>query len=238
MPLSNHLYELRYRVIVAIAAVLAGAVIVFYKMKDIYVLLTAPLGGGTLHFIGPADGFITLVEIALVGGVILGWPVLLYQVLAFILPGTQTRERKIILACLVPGVILFTVGVFFGNQVIFPLILKFFLNAGEDYLSPMLIGSKYFSFLLLLTFAMGVVFEIPLVLFLLGHLGFINSNKLRATRMYGYVGILLVVGFFIPTPDIFTLLSVSAPVLVLYESSIWILYLAEKLQHKEDTQYA
>lgn len=85
---------------------------------------------------------------------------------------------------------------------------------------------------------MGLVFETPLVLFLLGHLGFVNSHKLRATRMYGYAGILLVVGFFIPTPDIFTLLSIRAPVLVLYESSIWILYLTEKLQHKEGTQYA
>lgn len=234
MSVFGHLSELRYRLVVSIIAVLTGAIAVYVKMGVVVTWLSAPLGGKQLHFIGPADGFIAIIEIAVVGGVILGWPVLLYQALAFISPGCTDRERKIIFLSLLPGILLFAGGAFFGNQVIFPLVLQFFMAVGEGYLNPMLIGGKYFSFLLLLTLAMGVVFEIPLVMIILSRLGFITSRKLRATRLYGYVAILLALGFVVPTPDLLTLLGIGSPVILLYELSIWIIFLMETVQRRKE----
>ncbi len=232
MTVVQHLNELRYRMIVSMIAVLAGAIVVYSKMDAAVTWLSAPLDGKKLHFIGPADGFFTIIEIAAVGGIILGWPVLLYQALAFILPGCTARERKIILLSILPGIFLLAAGGYFGNQVIFPGVLQFFMSIGESYLNPMLIGSKYFSFLLLLTLAMGIVFEIPLVMIVLSRLGLITSKRLRATRIYGYIAILLLMGFFVPTPDLLTLLSICSPVILLYELSIWVIFCMEMVQRR------
>lgn len=232
MTLVEHLGELRYRIIVSLMAVLAGAIAIYRKMDVVVTWLSAPLGGKRLHFIGPADGFFTVIEIAVVGGIILGWPVLLYQAMAFILPGCTARERKIILLSILPGTILFAGGAYFGSRVIFPGVLQFFMSVGESYLNPMLIGSKYFSFLLLLTLALGVVFEIPLAMIILSRLGLITSKKLRAARIYGYIAILLLMGFFVPTPDLLTLLGICSPVILLYELSIWMIFFMEIIQRK------
>lgn len=232
MNVVEHLSELRYRMIVSLATVLVGAAFVYLNMEAVVAWLTTPLGGRVLHFIGPADGFFAVVQIAVVGGVILGWPVLLYQALAFSFPGCTARERRIILLSILPGVLLFAGGAYFGNQVLFPGVLQFFLSTGESYLNPMLIGIKYFSFLLMLTLVMGVVFETPLAMIILTKLGFITSKTLRAKRIYAYTGILLIIGFFVPTPDLFTLLVICSPVIFLFELSIWLIYLMEFIQRK------
>jgi sec-independent protein translocase protein TatC len=233
MTLVEHLGEMRYRIIISLIAVLTGAIAIYLKMAVVVTWLSVPLGGKRLHFIGPADGFFTVILVAVVGGIILGWPVLLYQALAFILPGCTARERKIILLSVLPGTILFVGGVYFGSRIIFPVVLNFFMSIGESYLNPMLIGSKYFSFLLLLTLAMGIVFEMPLVMIILSKLGLITSKKLRARRMYGYIAILMLMGFFVPA-DLLTLLFICSPIILLYELSIWIIFFMENIQRTMD----
>lgn len=239
MTVTAHLGELRYRLIISIVALLAGAAVIYLNMDKVFLWLTAPLSGKQLYFIGPADGFFTTIQIAVVGGIIVTLPVLIYQVIAFIMPGCTRQERKVIFFAIPPALILFALGAGFGKQVIFSLVLRFFMGVGEGYLNPMLLGSKYFSFLLLLTFAMGMFFEIPLIMIGLSRLGLVKSRKLRNTRLYGYVGILLLIGLLVPTPDVLTLAAICAPVLLLYESSIWVIYFMEKNKmKKESVNYA
>ncbi|GAB6151328.1 twin-arginine translocase subunit TatC [Desulfosporosinus burensis] len=234
MTVTDHLGELRYRLIISSVALLAGATVIYLNMDKVIMWLTAPLSGKQLYFIGPADGFFTTIQIAVVGGIMVSLPVLIYQAIAFIMPGCTRQERKTIFFAIPPALILFALGAGFGNQVIFPLVLRFFMGVGEGYLNPMLLGVKYFSFLLLLTFAMGMLFEIPLVMMALSRLGLVKSRKLRNTRMYGYIGILLLIGLIVPTPDVLTLVAICAPVLLLYELSIWIIFFMEKNKMKKD----
>ncbi|QNB46774.1 twin-arginine translocase subunit TatC [Thermanaerosceptrum fracticalcis] len=234
MSVVEHLGELRYRLLFSLTAFLIGALLVYLNMDNVIRWLLAPLGGKTLHFTGPADGFFITIQIAVVGGIMLGLPVFVYQVLAFILPGCTPKERRVIFSSIPPAIILFFLGVLFGKQILFPFVLHFFIGIGEAYLNPMLLGSKYFSFLVLLTLAMGLLFQIPLVMVALSRLGVIKSCKLRATRMYGYISIFMAMGIIIPSPDLLTLAGVCLPVILLYESSIWFIYLMEKVKAKKE----
>ncbi|WP_169824244.1 twin-arginine translocase subunit TatC [Clostridium formicaceticum] len=234
MSITEHLGELRYRLIFSLTVLLMGALLVYLNMDKMIRWLMVPLDGKILHFTGPADGLFVTVQIAVVGGIILALPVLIYHVLAFIIPGCTRHERKVVFSSIPPAIFLFFLGMLFGKQKLFPVVLQFFLGVGEAYLNPMLLGSKYFSFLVMLTFTMGLFFQIPLIMVALSRLGIIRSTKLRATRMYGYISIFMVVGTLVPSPDFLTLVGICLPVILLYESSIWIIYLMEKVQEKKE----
>ncbi len=234
MTVVQHLGELRYRLVISVIAFLAGATGIYLNMNTVMAWLTAPLRGKQLYFTGPADGFFVTFEIVVVGGLMLSLPVLIYQVLAFIITGCTKRERKVIFLSIPPALTLFSIGVVFGNRIIFPFSLQFLLGASEGYLNSMLLGTKYFSFLLFVGLAMGLLFQIPIVLLILNRLGLVKSAKLRSARLYGYLGISLIAGVLVPAPDLLTWLAICGPVLVLYELSIWVIYFMEKSKEKKE----
>lgn len=234
MSIIEHLGELRYRLIFSLMVLLMGALLVYLNMDKVIRWLMVPLDEKILYFTGPADGFFVTVQIAVVGGITLGLPVLIYHVLAFVIPGCTRHERKVVFLSIPLAILLFFLGALFGKQILFPVVLQVFIGIGEAYLNSMLLGSKYFSFLVMLTFAMGLFFQIPLIMVALSRLGIIRSTKLRATRMYGYISIFMMVIIIVPSPNFLTLAGICLPVILLYESSIWVIYLLEKVQEKKE----
>ena len=200
MSLIAHLTELRSRLIKCLLAVAVGSAVGYYFIGDIMHYLTLPVG--KLYYMQPAEAFFTYIKIAVVVGFLLALPVIFYHVWRFFLPALTPSERMV-LAIVVPvSVVLFFLGLAFSFFLVFPEAL-FSVN-------------RYFEFVIMFVLPFGFVFELPLVITILGKLGFITSKFLSK-----YARIVIFLSFVIaavisPTPDVFTQSMIAVPMIALY----------------------
>jgi len=226
MPLEGHLEELRNRLLISIFAILVLSILSFIFVKPIFEFLLLPLGGEKLVFTRPAEGFATLVKVALVSGLILSSPVLLYQVWAFVAPALYPHERRIFYLYFFPALLLFIAGAGFGYLVLVPLTLKFLLNFGRDLMSPLISTAAYLGFILWMIVACGVIFEAPLLSYIFSRIGLLSPDFLASRWKWIIVGIFILAGVLTPSPDIFSQLALAIPLLILYVLSYFISRLA------------
>ena len=226
----DRLERIRKALSFSIIAVLAVTIALYIKADVLIGLLTKPLGVKELVFLTPMEGLITKVKIAFFSALALCLPLVIWQFTRMASPLLPKKQRKAVYLFIPAVTVLFFGGVLFGFQMIIPFVFKFLISAGEEFMTATLSGNRYFSFIIMLALAMGVIFQLPLVMVALSWVGLITSKWMRQKRKAAMIGILLLTGLMIPTPDIFTLLIVSSPVLVLYELSIWIIVLMEKAQ--------
>jgi sec-independent protein translocase protein TatC len=229
IPLTEHLIELRKRLVHAAFAVAIGFAITYWKVEVLMRWFTAPLvaalpkGQQSLIFTGPAEAFMVQLKVAGIAAVILVMPYLFYQLWLFVGPGLYKNERQAALPVVAAACILFGCGFAFAYYVVFPVCFGFFTGFARDYLSPMFSIKEYLSFGLRLLLMFGLVFELPLVSYILSRLGVVNYRFLARYRRHAVVLIFIVAAVFTP-PDVFSQLMMAAPLLVLYEISIWVSY--------------
>lgn len=218
--LLDHLEEIQRKIIICLVAIGVGAGICYFYTKKMLMILTKPLGTN-LVFLSPQEAFITTLEIAIFGGVILALPVISHQCWRFISSGLKKREKRYIIIYLPTSVVLFFIGCIFSYFIILPIGLKFLLGIGGGYLQPMISIERYISFVIILLLAFGMVFELPLITVSLTRIGLLTPDFLIQKRRAAIVGIFVIAALLTP-PDIFTQLLMVGPVVLLYEISIWL----------------
>jgi len=214
MSLIAHLTELRSRLIKCLVAVAVGSGVGYYFIEDIMHYLTRPVG--KLYYMQPAEAFFTYIKIAVVVGFLLALPVIFYHVWRFFLPAL-TRTERIVLGIVVPvSVVLFFLGLAFSFFLVFPAAIMFFKGFGSSELEALFSVNRYFEFVIMFVLPFGFVFELPLVITILGKMGFISSKFLRK-----YARIVIFLSFVVaavisPTPDVFTQSMIAVPMIALY----------------------
>ncbi len=232
IPLSEHLEELRRRLIRSLIALGVGTGLCYNWAEDIYKALLRPLlvqlpGNSRLIFTELTEAFLTYFKVALWGGFILSSPVIFYHLWRFVSPGLYRKERKLVLACVGWSTAGLLGGMAFGFYVAIPQVFSFFLSFGRSIIVPMPSMKESLSLILRLLLTFGVMFELPLLLYLLGRAGIIPSILLRKGRKVAVVGVLLL-GAFLTPPDAVSQVLIAVPLYLLYEVGIVLCSLGER----------
>ena len=222
MSLSGHLRELRNRILVCVLLLLAVFALCLSFAPRIVTLLT-DMGKRFDYvyvYIAPQELFLVYMNVALVGAVVVCFPVLAYQVYAFCSPGLSGKERTYISGALIAGALCFLLGVAFAYFISLPFMLRFLIQfTGEVDVSASISIQSYISFLLTVFVIFGLVFELPVVTVLLTGLGIVKADWLARGRKVMIV-IIFVLAAIITPPDIVSQIMVAVPMLALYELSI------------------
>jgi len=224
IPFTAHLEELRTRLITCSIAIGAGFAVAYFFKEKIFQILTRPLmrimqSGDKLIFTGLPEAFFTYLKVALLAGIILAAPVLLYQFWLFVAPGLYQKERKLLIPIVFLSTLFFVGGAFFGYFIVFPFGFKFFLGFASESIRPMPSMKEYLTFASKLLLAFGVVFELPIVITFLARLGIVSVEFLKKNRKYAML-IFFAGAAILTPPDVITQLMMAFPLMVLYEVSI------------------
>jgi sec-independent protein translocase protein TatC len=184
-----------------------------------------------------AGQFTLQINSSIVIGIMLGFPYLLWEIWRFIKPALHEKERKAASGFVVYATILFLIGVMFGYYVIAPESIAFLANYQvSDKIENLFSIDSYLSSVTTLTLATGLVFELPIVVFVLSSLSILTPTFMRSTRRYAIIIILVVAAIITPTPDMLTMSIVSAPLLLLYEVGIIVSAVVEKRRNKRNNE--
>ncbi|MEO8571380.1 MAG: twin-arginine translocase subunit TatC [Chloroflexota bacterium] len=220
MSLVDHLGELRTRIFRSIIAVAIGSTVGFLLATPIRQFLQAPLGGVPLQVLGIGDAFIIQVKIALVTGVILAMPVLLYQLWAFIAPGLTPAERKSVRPWIPMALLFFALGVVIAYIVLpFAIGFLFSFTDGTTLLQRPAAG-QYFDFVTTMFLAFGLVMEFPILLIGLSTVGIITSARLRSARRMIILGISIFAAVATPGGDLVSPFVLGGTMYILFELTV------------------
>ncbi len=231
MPVLEHLAELRLRLLISAGALLVATIICFAHIELIRGILTYPLDGLKLIYLSPPEAFMANLRLALISGLIISSPVIVYELLAFAFPGLTRGEKIFIVSILIGAIFLFANGAVFAYYVAFPFTLRFFLQFAAAQLEPRFTISEYISFVISFHLAFGVVFQLPLATWALGKVGLLTTQFLRRHRKIALL-IMLLLSSIITPPDIISQVIMVLPLLLLYEIGIIMVMISEKKRLK------
>lgn len=225
-PFTEHLGELRDRLVRSFIAVGLGFVCAYFFKEKLFEILTAPLviamgeaGNAKMIFTGLPEAFFTYLKISLLAGIVLACPVLFYQFWMFVSPGLYRTEKKYLVPIVILSVIFFILGASFGYFIVFPYGFRFFLGFATDTIQAMPSMKEYLSFASKMLLAFGFVFELPLVLTFMARMGLVSVDFLKKNRKYAIL-IFFIVSAIITPPDVVTQIMMALPLMILYEISI------------------
>ncbi len=225
IPFTDHLEELRERIVKSFIAVAIGFVVCYGFKEKLFELITRPLisvmdKGDKLIFTGLPEAFFTYLKVAFLAGLILAGPIIIYQFWMFVAPGLYKKERKVMVPIVVLSTLFFIGGALFGYFIVFPWGFQFFLSFASDSIKALPSMKEYLSFATKLLLAFGLVFELPIVITFLARLGLVTVPFLRENRKYAVL-IFFVGAAMITPPDVVTQIMMAFPLMLLYEISIW-----------------
>lgn len=240
MSLTDHLEELRDRLVKSAVAYVAGVAISYGFSAELFQLLKRPLSGliqnhpgSTLAMRSLAEGFMVELKVALIAGIFVASPIIFFQIWKFVSPGLYAHERKIALPVVFFATLLFFLGGFFGYFVVFPFTFDFFLSYTGPDVAAILSIDDYLDFAAKLLAGFGIVFELPLIIFVLAWLGIVNHTQLRAVRRYVIVANFVIAAVITP-PDVISQLGVALPLVVLYELGIILAWLVGRKRRTDE----
>lgn len=216
MSLFDHLEELRQRIFYALIAIVLGTVGCFFKVNLIVKLLERPAQGANFLQLAPGEYFFVSLKVAAYSGLLVSSPLILYQIIQFVLPGLTRRERRILGPIVLGSTLLFMVGIFFAYFVLIPAALNFFINYGADVVEQLWSIDRYFEFILLLLFSTGLAFQIPVIQLLLGLVGIVSSKQMLSGWRYVVLGAAVLGAVLTPSTDPLTQSLLGGAVVGLY----------------------
>ena len=226
MPFLDHLEELRWRLIWSLGAAILGAILGFLIVTRFNVLgiLVDPiepfLGGEKLGFLNPTDPFFITLKLAVIVGLILASPIIIYHIWSFLSPALLPSEKRAIVPSLYMGLLLFAGGVAMAYYLVVPMTLQFTLSFQTEAMQQMITIDKHLGFMIRLLLAFGIVFELPVVILILSVLGIVTPEFLTEKRRYAIAGIAILSSVLTPGDVITVTVMMMVPLMLLYEFSI------------------
>lgn len=232
MSFLDHLVELRKRLFYIIISLVVTGIICFIFSKEMIDILIKPALNLNppiqLQVLKIQGMFVVQVLVAFAGGFILSIPIIVYQIWAFVKPGLYRKEQKWVGLLIVTTFLCFIAGAAVAYYVMIPLALRFFMRISEPYAVSTIIAINYYiRFVVTLMLSFGVVFELPVLSFILAKMGVLSAPFMKKSRKYALVIIFIVAAILTP-PDPFTQLLLAFPLLFIYEISIFIIQMTEK----------
>ena len=230
MPLVDHLEELRQRVLSSLLAVVVSALLCLLAVKPLVRLLEAPASG--IHFLQLAPGEFLFVSLKVAGyaGLTLALPYVLFQALAFVLPGLTRREGRLIAPAVAGSAILFFAGLAFAWWALVPAALRFLVSYGADVVEPLWSIERYLDFVLLLMLATGLAFQLPVLQLLLGVLGLVRWCTMLGAWRWVVLSAALAGAVLTPSTDPITMLLLASAITALFLVGVALVALAESLK--------
>jgi len=239
MSFFDHLVELRKRIVSSLAAVGIGMLLGLLVAKRFIYFIVTPMMDALranhlddkLYYTSPAGGVSLIINLGLYLGLVIAMPWVLYQIWLFVAPGLYKHERRAVSSFIVAAMFLFLGGIAFGYFVMLPKVLSRvigFMNDGP--IRPWISVNEYFSLITIVLVGLGVIFEMPVVVFILALFNIVTPKFLLKNFRYGMLLITVLAAIVTPTPDATTMLVFMAPMVVLYFISVLVAYLV--VRHK------
>jgi len=240
LPITDHLAELRTRIIRILFAWVIGSAVAWTWSDDIFRLLLAPAvhalaAGQPLQAIAPAEIFFSYVKCALLAGFIFSLPVVFWQVWAFVAPGLYPRDKSTILPFVLISSVLFIGGALFGYTQILPIMFKFFTSYDNDWVKSAWTMHEVFKLTTSMFLAFGVAFELPVFVFLLAVAGIVDAPTLFRGTRYAVLVIFIAAAVITPSPDWVSQCLLGVPMVALYLIGVGVAYMfGPRRQSAED----
>jgi len=221
-PLSEHIREMRSRLLWCILLVAVNFfVIVTFFTEPLMQALAQPIKECGIQFIylGLSEALTAQLKVSFIAAMIVSMPIIFWHAWHFIKPAFYENERKVVLLFTISSILLFLIGIIFGYSVVFLSAITFFVYMGENLATPMLSISQYVDFLFTFVLSFGLVFEMPVIIYVFCRLGIVTVTQLTAMRKYVALGIFVVAAFLTP-PDALSQVLMALPMLLLYEIGI------------------
>ena len=223
LPLVQHLIELRRSLLRSVIAIVVFFVVLFPFADEVYNFIAAPIvqaiPGSNLIAIGVISPFLTPLKMSLILAIYIAMPYLLYQLWMFIAPALYRHEKRLVLPLVVSSTLLFYAGLVFSFYIVFPVIFGFLAGVGPDSVNFAPDIQYYLDFILKVSFAFGVAFEVPVVTILLIIFGVTTPQKLKKNRSYIIVGS-FVIGMILTPPDVISQFLIAIPIWLLFEAGL------------------
>lgn len=237
--LTEHLGELRNRILITVIAIVIGFGVSFYFSEFIFKILTLPMHSTLkfslekpflsyqaknpelrLVFLAPAEALWMHFKISLISGIVLSSPIIFYEIWRFLSPGLLEKEKRYAMPFVIVTTSLFLIGALFCFIIVLPFAMNFLLTYKTEHLQPMLSVGKYVDFCLKFVIAFGVVFELPVVVLFLTRMGIVTPDFLAKNRKYAILIAFVLAALLTPTPDAFNQTLMAGPMILLYEIGI------------------
>jgi sec-independent protein translocase protein TatC len=243
MGFLDHLEELRKRIVYSIVAVAVGTGLSWGYRERIYAVMQRPIMDALrnhglaekLVYLNPTDPFNLYLKIAMLAGLFLTSPFVLYQVWMFISPGLYRNEKRYVMPFMFSTITLFTLGGYFGYRIAYPRALDFFIGFSGQF-QPMITVGEYTQLFLSIVLGMGLIFEMPILVFFLAFMGIMTPSFMIKNFRYAILVIFVLAAIVTPTPDIVNMCVFAAPMLALYALSIgvaWMFHPKQRQARKE-----
>jgi sec-independent protein translocase protein TatC len=240
MSFLEHLEELRRRIIYSFLYVAGGFGVCWWFHEQIFAIMQKPIVTALanhkmdtqLVYLNPTDPFNMYLKIAFLAGIFVASPFVLYQVWAFIAPGLYRNERRYVLPFMFSTVGLFLAGGWFGYRMVYPAALDFLIGWSVQF-KPMITVGEYTDLFLTIIAGLGIVFEMPILVFFLSLMGILTAGWMWRNFRYSILVIFIIAAIITPTTDIMNMCIFAAPMIVLYLLSIAIAWFVHPTQRKK-----
>src|SRR3989441_5652740 len=239
MGFLDHLEELRRRIVYSIAAVALGFFACWWKVEKIYEIMQRPIMDALhrngmaekLVYLNPTEPFNLYLKVAALAGLFVTSPFVLYQVWMFISPGLYRNEKRYVFPFMFSTVFLFLAGGAFAYKMVYPAALNFLIDYGKQF-QPMITIGEYTDLFLTIMLGMGLIFEMPILVFFLSMMGIVSPRWMWRNVRYSILVIFIVAAILTPTTDILNMCLFAAPMVGLYILSIGVAWMVHPAQRR------
>ena len=233
LTILDHLVELRKRLIWSVIAVAITSLVSFIFARQIFDILISPAGNINLIYIEMTEMIGTYMKVCLASGLTLAMPYLMYQFIMFVSPALTSKEKRRVYFILPWIALMFAGGIVFGYFILIPPAAKFLTTFGSDIATPQIKVGNYISVVTRLLLAIGLVFELPVMTTFLARMGIITHKWLADKRKLAIIFAFILAAIITPTFDPINQSLVAAPLIVLYEMSVWLAKLVQRRQSQQ-----